>query len=61
MIGSWKDFLIAVEKMRTSQKEYSRTRSPSSLAVAKRREAEVDACIEKKRAEWARQLRPETE
>ena len=61
MIGSWKDFFTAVEKMRRSQKEYFRTRSQPSFSEAKRREMEVDACIEKKRAEWARQLRPETE
>ena len=58
MISSWREFFTAVEKMRTAQREYFRTRTPSSLNAAKRREAEVDACIEERRAERARQLQP---
>jgi len=56
MIYSLKDFLIAVEKMRECQKEYFRTRTPSSLAAAKKYEAVVDVCIKKKRSEWADKL-----
>ena len=59
MIGSWKEFFTAVEKMRTAQKEYFRTRSPSSFGMAKKYEAEVDACIKEKHAEQARRLQPE--
>ena len=59
MIASWKDFFIAVEQMRECQKAYFRTRGPAALLAAKRCELAVDACIEEKRAEWARQKQPE--
>jgi hypothetical protein len=59
MIASWKDFFIAVEQMRECQKKYFRTKSPAALAASKKCEAAVDACIGKKRAEWARQEQPE--
>jgi hypothetical protein len=59
MISSWGEFLSAVERMRQGQKVYFLTRSPSALAAAKKLEAEVDACIEQRRAERARQLQPE--
>jgi hypothetical protein len=57
MIASWKDFFIAVERMRRRQKVYFLCKSPSNLNKAKECEAEVDACIEKKRAEWDRRER----
>jgi excinuclease UvrABC nuclease subunit len=59
MIASWKDFFVAVEQMRQCQKEYSRTNGPCARLAAKKCEAAVDACIEEKRAEWARQIQPE--
>ena len=59
MIASWKDFFTAVERMRQCQIEYFRTRGPGALLAAKKCEAAVDACIEEKRAEWARQKQPE--
>lgn len=59
MIKSWKDFLIALEQMRECQKAYFKEKSPSSLMAAKLCEKQVDACINEKRAEWARQLQPE--
>jgi hypothetical protein len=52
MIASWKDFLVAVEEMRQCQKTYFLTKTSASLIAAKKREAVVDACIEKKYAEW---------
>ena len=52
-INSWKDFLIAVERMRECQKEYFRTKSSSALNASKMQEAVVDNCIKLKRAEWA--------
>jgi hypothetical protein len=59
MIASWKDFFIAVEQMRECQKEYFRTRGPAALNASRKCEAAVDACIKKKRAEWAQQKQPE--
>ena len=59
MITSWKEFLIAVEQMRECQKVYSRTNSPTARHTAQKCEAEVDACIQEKREEWARQQQPE--
>jgi len=58
-IRDWRGFLEAVERMRELQKIYRRTRSPSSHASAKRCEAEVDAVIRAKRAEWDRLASPE--
>jgi hypothetical protein len=59
VISSWKEFLVAVDKMREAQKLYFLSKAPSALADAKKREAVVDECIEKKRAEWAREENPE--
>jgi hypothetical protein len=59
MIASWEDFFIAVKQMRECQKKYSRTKGSGSLLAAKKCEAVVDACIEEKRAERARQEQPE--
>jgi hypothetical protein len=59
MIASWKEFFIAVGQMRQCQIEYFRTKWPSALLSAKKYEAAVDACIEERRAEWARQKQPE--
>jgi hypothetical protein len=59
MIASWKDFFNAVEQMRQCQIAYFRTKAPSALLTAKKCEAAVDACIEEKRAEWARQKQPD--
>jgi len=59
MISSWKEFFVAVEQMRECQKEYFKTKGPSALNAAKKCEAEVDAVIKQKRAEWERQAQPE--
>jgi len=59
VISSWKEFFAAVEQMRECQKAYFRTKSISALCIAKKCEAAVDACIEEKRAEWAREKQPE--
>jgi hypothetical protein len=59
MIASWKDFFVAVEQMRQCQREYARTKNPSAHNASKRCEAAVDACIEEKRAGWAREKQPE--
>ena len=59
MSTSLDDFLLLVAQMRVSQKKYFRTRSPSALKAAKNCEAVVDAFIENKRAEWAREKQPE--
>jgi hypothetical protein len=61
MIASWKGFFAAVEQMRQCQKVYFLTKEPEALRAAKKSEAEVDACIEEKRAAWARQQQPELE
>jgi hypothetical protein len=53
MINGWEDFFTAVELMRQYQKEYSRTRSVFAHNQAKRKEAEVDACIEHRRQKTA--------
>jgi hypothetical protein len=39
------EFVELVAAMRAAQKEYFRTRTPSSLAEAKRLEREVDAAL----------------
>jgi hypothetical protein len=59
VISSWKDFLLAVDKMRQCQKDYARTKSPAAHNAAKKREAEVDACIKQKRETWAALKQPE--
>ena len=59
MISSWKEFFIAVEQMRECQKVYFQTKSVSALNLSKKCEAEVDAVIKEKRAEWARAKQPE--
>jgi hypothetical protein len=61
MIASWMDFFTAVEKMRECQKLYFLHKDHTALLAAKKREAEVDACIKEKRAEWARRKQPELE
>jgi hypothetical protein len=53
VISGWEDFFNAVEVMRQYQKEYFRTQSPFALNQAKRKEAEVDACIEHRRQKTA--------
>jgi len=53
------DFFTAVEQMRECQKEYFRTRSPSALAAAKKRERAADKIIAEKRAERAREIQTE--
>jgi hypothetical protein len=53
MISGWEDFFNAVELMRQYQKEYFRTQNPFALNQAKRKEAEVDACIERGRQKAA--------
>ena len=59
MITSWKDFFIAVEQMRVCQKEYFKSRAPAALALARKCETAVDACINEKRAEWVREKQTE--
>jgi len=58
-IKSWRGFLEAVERMRELQKVYRRTKTPSSHASARRCEAEVDAVIRAKRAEWDKAANPD--
>jgi hypothetical protein len=53
MINGWEDFFNAVELMRQYQKEYSRSNSPFTQNQARRKEAEVDACIEHRRQKTA--------
>jgi hypothetical protein len=53
VINGWEDFFNAVELMRRYQKEYSRTGSPFARNQARRKEAEVDACIEHRRRKTA--------
>jgi hypothetical protein len=53
MITGWEEFFAAVELMRERQKEYFRTQDPFALRQAKRKEAEVDACIERRRRKQA--------
>jgi hypothetical protein len=53
MIAGWEEFFAAVELMRQYQKEYSRTQNPFTLQQCKRKEAEVDACIEHRRQKSA--------
>jgi hypothetical protein len=57
VIASWKEFALAVEEMRRRQKIYFLGKTLSNLNKAKECEAEVDACIAKKRAEWDRRER----
>jgi len=62
MSMSWEGFLAfltAVDQMRECQKAYFRTRSPSSLAAAKKCERAVDAIIKQARAEKAREIQTE--
>jgi Skp family chaperone for outer membrane proteins len=44
-IESWADFMAAVKAMRTTQKEYSKTRTPSARRTAEKLEAVVDSAI----------------
>jgi hypothetical protein len=53
MIAEWEDFFTAVELMRRYQKEYFRTQNPFTLQQCKRKEAEIDACIEHRRQKQA--------
>jgi hypothetical protein len=53
MINGWEDFFNAVELMRQYQKEYCRTKNPFAHQQCKRKEAEVDACIERRRQKAA--------
>ena len=53
MIAGWEDFFTAVEVMRQYQKECSCTNTPSAHNQARRKEAEVDACIERRRQKQA--------
>jgi hypothetical protein len=48
MISGWEDFLTP-----SNLKEYFRTKNPVALNQAKRKEAEVDACIEHRRQKTA--------
>jgi hypothetical protein len=57
MITYLMEFFLAVEKMRQCQKKYFLTKTLSGLNDAKACEAAVDACVEKKRAEWDRRER----
>jgi hypothetical protein len=52
MISSWKDLIYTLDQMRQLQKN---PRTPKSVELRfwlARAEAEVDACIETKIAEW---------
>jgi len=60
MPASWKEFFITVEQMRECQKEHVRTKTLAAHKAAVLCEVAVDAAIEKKREEWARQSQPET-
>jgi hypothetical protein len=53
MINGWEEFFAAVELMRQYQKDYSRTNTPFAQNPCKRKEAEVDACIEYRRRKQA--------
>jgi hypothetical protein len=48
MINGWEDFFNAVELMRQYQKEYSRTQNHFVHNQCAHKEAEVDACIERR-------------
>ena len=53
MIAGWEDFFTAVEVMRQYQKEYFRTQNPFTLQQCRRKETEIDACIEHRRQKQA--------
>jgi hypothetical protein len=48
MIASWNDFFNLVCETRRYQKEYFRTKSVFALDMSKRKERELDACIEQR-------------
>jgi len=59
MPTSWPEFLVAVERMRESQKEYNRTKTPASFHAMKKCESVVDGTIKQQREKWARKAQPE--
>jgi hypothetical protein len=59
MIASWKELVYTLEQMRQLQKNRRTARIPELRFRLARAEADVDACIEEKCAEWARQNQPE--
>ena len=58
-IATWKDFFLAVEKMRAAQKDLAFTHTFRAQTEAKEIEKIVDAAIRKKRDEWSRLQQPE--
>jgi len=59
MIATWKEFLIAVEKMRESQKAYANSNSFGDKAAVIKHEKTVDDAIKLKRQKWAQEAQPE--
>ncbi|MDR1316559.1 MAG: hypothetical protein LBK13_06765 [Spirochaetales bacterium] len=55
MINSWKEFFIAVEQMRQSQRAFERQKTPLRREAARSCEKAVDECIRKKNARQARE------
>ena len=53
------EFADLVEKMRTAQKEYFRTRTQDALAISKRYEGEVDKVLAGRKARIEKEKNPE--
>lgn len=53
------EFADLVEKMRTAQKEYFRTRTQDALAISKRYEGEVDKVLTERKARIEKEKNPE--
>jgi len=58
MPASWPEFLVAVERMRESQREYNRTKTSASFNAMKTCESVVDGTIKQQREKWARKAQP---
>jgi hypothetical protein len=59
MIASWKELVYTLEQMRQLQKNPRSAKIPELRFRLARAEADVDACIETKITDWARQTQPE--
>jgi hypothetical protein len=59
VIGSWKDLIYTLDQMRRLQKNPKTQQSLELRFRLSRAEADGDACVEKKIAEWAAERQPE--
>jgi hypothetical protein len=59
MFASWEELIYTLDQMRRLQKNPRTANIPELRFRLARAEADVDACVETKITEWARQEQPE--